>query len=209
MEDRIEVPQGLVPGLGGQVVAGLVPGHPLLRPGALPDGRQRRRGLGHRAARAACSGLGVDTWDSISAKVAFDNGATVAFDTSWILPDEFEAVVNQGIRLVGTWACWSATARTAARSPAAPMTKPGMQTHNKSFLRQKFDKQGREIFEGYGMESIADFAYNLNVLLDGGKIADLGAYPPAGRHGGHEDRRGRPQEPGDRRHWLELSPDNS
>ncbi|MEN6403384.1 MAG: hypothetical protein ABFD94_15700, partial [Armatimonadia bacterium] len=54
---------------------------------------------------------------------------------------------------------------------------PGMQTHTKSFLRQKFDKQGREIWEGYGMDSIADFAYNLNVLLDGGKISDLGDYP--------------------------------
>jgi len=52
-----------------------------------------------------------------------------------------------------------------------------MQTHNKSFLRQKTDKQGREIFEGYGMESIADFAYNVNVLLDGGTLADLSGYP--------------------------------
>jgi len=46
--------------------------------------------------------LGVGGWDSISAKVLFDNGATVAFDTSWILPDSFPAIVNQGIRLVGT-----------------------------------------------------------------------------------------------------------
>ncbi len=46
--------------------------------------------------------LGVDTFDSVTAMVEFDNGASVCFDTSWILPDGFPAVVNQGIRLVGT-----------------------------------------------------------------------------------------------------------
>ena len=60
-----------------------------------------------------------------------------------------------------------------------------METHNKSFLRQKFDKQGREIWEGYGMDSIADFAYNLGVLLDGAKIAEMQftAADEGGSHG--------------------------
>ena len=123
------------------------------------------------------SGLGVDTWDSVSAKVEFDNGACVAFDTSWILPYEFEAVVNQGIRLVGELGLLECDSQDRGTITCCAGDKPGMQTHNKSFLRQKIDKQGREIFEGYGMESIADFAYNLNVLLDGGTIADLGDYP--------------------------------
>ena len=30
---------------------------------------------------------------------------------------------------------------------------------------------------GYGMDSVADFAHNVSVLLDGRKIEDLGAYP--------------------------------
>jgi len=121
--------------------------------------------------------IGVDTWDSVSAKVAFDNGATVAFDNSWILPDGFEAVVNQGIRLVGAEGMLECDSQDRGTMTVCTGDKPFMQTHNKSFLRQKFDKKGREIWEGYGMDSIADFAYNVNVLLEGGKIADLGAYP--------------------------------
>jgi len=131
--------------------------------------------------------FGVDTWDSISAMVRFDNGSTVSFDTSWILPYEFEAVVNQGIRLVGTHGlleCDSQDRGTitciADDAPGVVSGKTarvGMETHNKSFLRLRFDKKGREIYEGYGMDSIADFAYNLAVLLDGGKISDLGDFP--------------------------------
>lgn len=121
------------------------------------------------------SGLGVDTWDSVCAKVLFDNGATVAFDTSWILPYEFEAVVNQGVRMVGELGMLECDSQD--RGTITCCVDEGMMTHNKSFLRQKFDKKGREIWEGYGMDSIADFAHNLNVLLDGGSIADLGEYP--------------------------------
>ncbi len=128
-------------------------------------------------AKGRLSSLGVDTWDSISAKVLFDNGATVAFDNSWILPYEFEAVVNQGIRLVGELGMLECDSQDRGTVTCCVNDKPGMQTHNKSFLRQRFDKQGREVFDGYGMESIADFAYNVNVLLDGGTIADLGSYP--------------------------------
>ncbi len=133
------------------------------------------------------SSFGVDTWDSISAKVLFDTGASVCYDTSWIIPYEFEAVVNQGIRLVGTHGlleCDSQDRGTitciADDAPgvvSGKTSRVGMETHNKSFLRQRIDKKGREIWEGYGMDSIADFAYNLGVLADGGSIADLGPYP--------------------------------
>lgn len=45
--------------------------------------------------------MGIDSFDSISARVQFDNGATVTFDTSWILPDSFPSIVNQQLRFVG------------------------------------------------------------------------------------------------------------
>ena len=45
---------------------------------------------------------GVDTYDCVNAKVDFVNGASFVFDTSWILPKGFEAVVNQAVRIVGT-----------------------------------------------------------------------------------------------------------
>ena len=52
-----------------------------------------------------------------------------------------------------------------------------MATHNMSFLRPRIDKQGREVYDGYGITSIADFAENVNVLLDGAKLSDLAPYP--------------------------------
>jgi predicted dehydrogenase len=119
--------------------------------------------------------LGVDTYDSIQAKVEFSSGACVAFDNAWILPDGFEAIVNQGIRLVGDKGmieCDSQDRGTVSCSEDA-----GMATHNMSFLRQRTDKQGREVWDGYGITSIADFAENVNVLLDGGKLEDLAPYP--------------------------------
>jgi len=119
--------------------------------------------------------LGVDAWDSISAKVEFDNGATIMYDTSWIMPDPFEAIVNQGIRLVGTEGMLECDSQD--RGTITCTYGEGMMTHNKSFLRERTDKQGREVFEGYGMDSIADFARNVNVLLDGGTMDDLGEYP--------------------------------
>ena len=119
--------------------------------------------------------FGIDSYDSISAKVEFDNGATVAFDTCWILPYEFEAVVNQGIRLVGTTGLLECDSQD--RGTITCCEGEGMMTHNQSFLRQRHDKKGREIWEGYGMDSIADFAQNVNVLLEGGSIEDIGDYP--------------------------------
>jgi len=124
--------------------------------------------------------LGVDTFDSIQAKVEFTTGATVCFDTAWILPDGFEAVVNQGIRLVGTeglFECDSQDRGTITCSTRYEPQKRGMMTHNPSFLREIKDKKGRQLFEGYGITSIADFAENVNVLLEGGKLADLAPYP--------------------------------
>lgn len=46
--------------------------------------------------------MGFDTYDSIEAKFMFPSGATITVDSSWILPNNFSAVVNQQIRLVGT-----------------------------------------------------------------------------------------------------------
>jgi predicted dehydrogenase len=117
--------------------------------------------------------LGVNTFDSISAMVEFDNGATMCFDTSWILPDGFPAVVNQGIRLVGTMGMLECDSQDRGTWTCLSETEPQFQSHNPSFLRCRKDKQGREIWSGYGIDSIADFAHNVNYLLDGGTVEDL------------------------------------
>ena len=128
-------------------------------------------------AKGRLRSMGVDTWDSVSAKVVFDNGATVAFDTSWILPDGFEAVVNQGIRLVGTKGMLECDSQDRGTLTCCADDTPMLQTHNKSFLRRRPDKYGREVWEGYGMSSIADFALTVDQLLEGKPLAELGEYP--------------------------------
>jgi len=115
--------------------------------------------------------FGVDTYDAVQTHVTFENGAAVCFETSWIIPRGFEAIVNQGLRLVGTKGFWEVdTQDRGARSCTAA---EGMRTWNNSFLRERQDKYGRPYFRGYGLESIEDFAHNVNFLLSGGSLAQL------------------------------------
>jgi predicted dehydrogenase len=115
--------------------------------------------------------LGVDTYDSVQAQVEFENGAVVTFDTSWILPDKFEAIVNQGIRLVGTEGVMEVDSQD--RGARSCFSDEGMRTHNLGFLREGTDKAGNTVWSGYGIESIADFAHNVAFLKNGGKLDDL------------------------------------
>lgn len=55
-----------------------------------------------------------------------------------------------------------------------------MRTYNNNFMRQRCDKQGRTVYRGYGVESIEDFAYNVQLLKDGRDISELkGTYASA------------------------------
>lgn len=121
---------------------------------------------------------GIDTWDSLSAMVEFENGAVVNFDTSWILPREFEAIVNQEVRLVGTKGVWEIDSQY--RGSRGCFEGEGMRTLNNSFMREERDKQGRSLWKGYGIESIEDFVHNILALRAGATLANLaGSYPSA------------------------------
>lgn len=123
----------------------------------------------------------VDTWDAINATVEFQNGAVFTFDTSWILPKSFEAIVNQEIRLVGTKGAWEIDSQY--RGSRSCVVDEGMRTWNNNFMREATDKQGRKIFKGYGIESIEDFAYNVQAIKDGDTIESLAGTYPSGEDG--------------------------
>ena len=126
--------------------------------------------------------FGVDTWDSICAKVDFKNGAAFHFDLSWILPRGFEAIVNQEIRIVGTKGAWEVDSQD--RGSRSCTDTEGMRTYNNNFMREQVDKQGRTIYRGYGAESIEDFAFNVALLKSGEKrLADLAGIYPSGEDG--------------------------
>lgn len=124
---------------------------------------------------------GVDTWDAINATVEFENGAVFTFDTSWILPKSFEAIVNQEIRLVGTKGVWEIDSQY--RGSRSCVIEEGMRTWNNNFMRETRDKQGRVIYKGYGIESIEDFAYNVNAIKQGATIESLRGKYPSGEDG--------------------------
>ena len=124
---------------------------------------------------------GIDTWDAINATVEFENGAVVSFDTSWILPKSFEAIVNQEIRLVGTKGVWEIDSQY--RGSRSCIVEEGMRTWNNNFMRESTDKQGRTIYKGYGIESIEDFAYNVQAIKNGASIESLAGTYPSGEDG--------------------------
>lgn len=116
--------------------------------------------------------LGIDTYDCVNAKVDFVNGAAFSFDTSWILPREFEAIVNQGLRIVGTKGVFECDSQD--RGTRSCIGGEGMATYNNNFKRETVDRQGRKLLRGYGVESIEDFAGNVAFLQAGGRLSGLG-----------------------------------
>jgi predicted dehydrogenase len=124
---------------------------------------------------------GINTYDCVNAKVDFVNGAAFSFDTSWILPKEFEAIVNQGLRIVGTNGVFECDSQD--RGTRSCIGGEGMATYNNNFKREAVDRTGRRVLRGYGVESIEDFAGNVAFLKAGGRLADLGGVWASGKDG--------------------------
>jgi predicted dehydrogenase len=115
--------------------------------------------------------LGIDTYDSIQAKIEFKNGSSFTVDTSWVLPDNFEAVVNQGIRVVGSEGIMEVDSQD--RGASSCFTTEKMSTYNLGFFKEGKDKKGETVYSGYGIDSITDFAENVNHILEGGSLKNL------------------------------------
>jgi len=126
--------------------------------------------------KAKLPSIGIDTYDFIQSKIDFEDGISFTVDTSWVLPDKFEAPVNQGIRFIGTEGIMEIDSQY--RGAEGCLLDEEHQTINMGFKRTKRDKYGNIRYEGYGYESIADFVENLLYLQDGGTLAELeGKYP--------------------------------
>ncbi len=131
--------------------------------------------------RILANEFNVDCYDCINAKVEFENGVSFNFDTSWILPKSFEAIVNQEVRIVGTKGIIECDSQY--RGMRSCVTGEGMSTYNNNFRRDGIDKMGRRLAKGYGIESIEDFAYNVTHLKKGGRISELNGCWASGRDG--------------------------
>lgn len=170
MEDKIVVPRDWFPGWAPRSSPAWFLGvhlYDLLR-WIL---KQEPRRVSASGVKRVLAGQGIDTWDSIQARVEFSGGTTVTFDTSWIIPEGFEAIVNQGFRLVGDRGL--AEIDSQDRGMRTCLDVAGMATHNLGFLQERRDKHGQPLLSGYGIESIADFIDNLEFLRSGGSEAAL------------------------------------
>ena len=170
MEDRIEVPRDWFPHWAPQSSSFWFLGVHMID---LIRYCIRARGTSVFAtgAKRKLSGLGVDAYDCVNAKVVFDNGATFAIDTSWIMPDGFEAIVNQGIRIVGTDGMIEIDSQN--RGAEVCSTAGGQETWNLGFFLEEQNPDGSMRYAGYGVESIMAFAHNINFVLGGGSLEQL------------------------------------
>ena len=125
--------------------------------------------------------MGIDTYDSVQAHVLFDNGANITFNNCWILPDNFEAVVHQGVKLVGTEGIFECDSQY--RGGRGCLKDEKMRTWNLGIKYRERDKNNRLHWRGYFYSSIADFAENLLFLQEGGTLEDLEGLYPSGEDG--------------------------
>jgi predicted dehydrogenase len=122
--------------------------------------------------------LGLDFWDSLSAMIIFENGANFTVDTCWILPDGFEAVVNQAIRVVGTEGIFEVDSQD--RGAGACLRKQTQKSYNLGVYAERTTPDGKIVYGGYGIQSIMEFGDHLHYVLNGGKVGDLkGLYADA------------------------------
>jgi predicted dehydrogenase len=125
--------------------------------------------------------MGIDTYDSIQTQVTFETGANITFHNSWILPNQFEAVVHQGVKLIGTEGIFECDSQY--RGGRGCLKDEKMRTWNLGIKYRERDKHNRIRWKGYFFSSIADFAENLLFLEDGGTLQDLKGLYPTGEDG--------------------------
>ncbi len=126
--------------------------------------------------------LGINSPDSVQAHVSFKGGAEVTFQTSWILPDNFEAIVNQGVRLVGTEGLIEVDTQDRG-SRMASAKDAHQRTISPGFLREALNARGQKVLTGFGTEPILQFAENVSMLLNGASLHDLEGSYPSGEDG--------------------------
>lgn len=96
--------------------------------------------------------FGMDAFDAVQVKVQFDNGMSIDFVNNWIVPDAFEAPVNQESQLCGTEG--SVESDSQYRGLRFCTTGRGTQTANSHFTRDVTREDGSLAYVGYGVDSL-------------------------------------------------------
>lgn len=121
----------------------------------------------------------IDAFDAAQVKVQFDNGMSIDFINNWIVPDAFEAPVNQESMIFGTEGfCESDSQYRGLRFHTS---KRGTQTANTHFTRMLTREDGTQSACGYGVDSlVACIAKVAELKYLDKTLEDLeGTYPTA------------------------------
>jgi predicted dehydrogenase len=95
---------------------------------------------------------GLDAFDAVQVKVQFDNGMSIDFINNWIVPDKFEAPVNQESQLFGTHGMVESDSQY--RGLRFCTTEHGTQTMNNHMTRDVTRDDGSLGYVGYGVDSL-------------------------------------------------------
>lgn len=122
---------------------------------------------------------GMDAFDSVQVKVLFSNGMSIDFVNSWIIPNEFEAPVNQESQLFGT----NGVVESDSQYRGLRYTEAGVgtQTRNTHFTRDVRREDGSFAYVGYGVDSLVVCVEKVAEMKFLGKSLDdiRGTYPDA------------------------------
>lgn len=122
-------------------------------------------------------GMNIDTFDSLQAKIEFENGANFSVDSSWIIPNSFPSIVNQGIRVVGSNGVWEVDSQDRGVFYAEEQESGAVIPNYYAMLERENPLYG-PVAQGYAIESILYFIKLVNKLKIGAKLQDLtGSYP--------------------------------
>ena len=129
--------------------------------------------------RGKLSSQGVDTMDAVSATIQWTGGFTCGIDVNWILPRNFEALVNQGFRLVGSEGIVELDLQD--RGSRYSFASTGTLTPNVYAFYPSI--VGNEEYAGYFVEPIKHFLMNVAYLKSGGDLTRLAGTYPSGLDG--------------------------
>ncbi len=138
------------------------------------------RAVSARGFRGKLDSLGIPTWDSIHAQLDFSDGSTFTVDVSWILPEGFEAVVNQGLRIVGTEGIIELD--TQDRGASGCFTAGTMESYNVNAAHRAESALGVR-HSGYFVDPVKDFLGLVARALQGEDVRALVGQYPSGQDG--------------------------
>ncbi len=124
---------------------------------------------------------GIDTYDSVSARIVMQDGLSCTIDVNWIVPESFEALVNQGLRIIGTEGILEIDGQD--RGLRYCMADGGMATPNLGAMNVQESPLGYQMASGYYVDPIKDFLLNVVYLKNGGDLSRLEGRFPSGRDG--------------------------